>query len=62
MKPLDWILLLMSASGLYAFLAGLIFTPKIVFELMPGKAAEILRRRFYWFVIPGIILVWRIWG
>lgn len=62
MKPLDYILLIVSAFYFITFVTGMIYTPTIYFELYAGKVWKVLGLRFIKSLVVASILVYRIWG
>lgn len=62
MKPVDWILLIISIWSLYRFIGGAIFTSEVLYKMRPNFVHRELMKRFIWFILPIIIFVWHRWG
>ena len=62
MKPIDWCLVAISVFSFCMWIGGIVITPEILFKLYPEKANKILFKRFMWFLLPLLIVLWRRYG
>ena len=60
MKPIDWMLLTISVFNLWRWLRLTAAVPD--FLINHPTIAPRLSWRFYGFMVPAAVLIWRIWG
>lgn len=60
MKPLDWMLLIISLFNMLTFMGGVVYMPPELYTLPAFQRR--MTFRFMWIIVPIMIIAWRIWG
>jgi len=62
LKPLDIFLNCVNVWCWFSLMAGIFWTPSVVWQIQPDRCAQIVGRRAIYCVISTSILLWRLGG